>query len=114
MENLIDQLPAPFLLLMAFTGYSPIWGDRSLDVESQITEYFNDTNDIVLTNDVKCFHRCNDSGSHHAKTVYQCSLSKQCRYIKKKNRKRESWLFYINDIESKAAVRAGRKKRFES
>lgn len=47
----------------------------------------------------KCFRRYKTSGSHVAKTTYLRNQAKQRRYFKKA--KRDSWIYYINGINSK-------------
>ena len=51
----------------------------------------------------KCYRKFKSSGSPQAKTTYQRNQAKQRRYFKQ--RKRESWIYYINGIRSKAPAR---------
>ena len=51
----------------------------------------------------KCYRRYKTSGSVEAKIIYQRNMAKQRRYYKKV--KRESWLCYINGINSQTPAR---------
>ena len=56
----------------------------------------------------KCYRKYKASGSPQSKTTYQRNKAKQCKYFKKV--KRESWLHYINGINSKTPMRSVWKK----
>ena len=56
----------------------------------------------------KCYKKYKSSGSPQSKVIYQRNLAKQRRYYKKA--KRESWLYYINGINSKTPMRVVWKK----
>ena len=51
MQNVADQLLAPFLLLGNFNAHSPLWGSQNLDNKGKIIEGLLDRNDIALFND---------------------------------------------------------------
>ena len=51
LQNLISQLPAPFLLLGDFNAHNPLWGGSTLDNRGQIIEEIIDSNDIQLFNE---------------------------------------------------------------
>ena len=51
----------------------------------------------------KCYRKYKTSGSSQAKTIYQRALAKQRKYFKKV--KRDSWIYYINGINSKTPSR---------
>ena len=51
MQLLINQLPAPFLLLGDFNAHNPLWGGQILDNKGKVIEDLVDSNDIVLFND---------------------------------------------------------------
>ena len=51
----------------------------------------------------KCYRKFKSSGSPQAKLIYQRNQAKQRRYFKQ--RKRDSWMYYINGIRSKVAAR---------
>ena len=50
-QDLINQLPAPFLLLGDFNAHNPLWGGANLDAKGKIVEEILDTNPITLYND---------------------------------------------------------------
>ena len=50
-QTLIDQLPAPFLLLGDFNAHNPLWGGQTLDDKGKVIESLLDTNNIVLYNE---------------------------------------------------------------
>ena len=56
----------------------------------------------------KCYRKYKNSGSPQTKIIYQRNLAKQRRYYKKA--KSESWLYYINGINSKTPMRLVWKK----
>ena len=64
------------------------WWDKTCGVLRKITR--------------KCYRKYKNSGSSTTKTIYQRALAKQRRYYKKK--KRESWIYYINGINSKTPI----------
>ena len=50
LENLLDQLPRPFLLLGDFNAHSPLWGDSRRDGWGKLIESFLQDNDLILLN----------------------------------------------------------------
>ena len=50
-QILIDQLPAPFILLGDFNAHNPLWGGQILDNKGKIIEDLLDSNNIMLFND---------------------------------------------------------------
>ena len=50
LENLIDQLPRPFLLLGDFNAHSPVWGDYRRDGRGKLIESILQDNDLILLN----------------------------------------------------------------
>ena len=50
-QNLIDQLPVPFLMLGDFNAHNPLWGGNSLDAKGRIIEDIIDSNPISFYND---------------------------------------------------------------
>ena len=50
-QNLIDQLPTPFLILGDFNAHNPLWGGDILDIEGRTIEDIIDTNSVSLFND---------------------------------------------------------------
>ena len=51
LQNIIDQLPTPFLLLGDFNAHNPLWGGNDRDIYGNIVENILNTNDIILCND---------------------------------------------------------------
>ena len=51
LQNLINQLPPPFLLLGDFNAHNPLWGGNDLDGYGRIVENILNINDIILYND---------------------------------------------------------------
>ena len=51
LQDLIDQLPSPFLLLGDFNAHNPLWGSINLDTKGKIIEKLIDDNPISLFND---------------------------------------------------------------
>ena len=64
------------------------WWDRQCSVLRKVTG--------------KCFRRHRNSGSQQSKLIYKRALAKQRNYYKKA--KRDSWLHYINGINSKTSL----------
>ena len=64
------------------------WCDRQCSVLRKVTR--------------KCFRRYRNSGSQQSKLIYKRALAKQRNYYKKA--KRDSWLHYINGINSKTSL----------
>ena len=50
-QDLVDQLPAPFLLLGDFNAHNPLWGSINIDGRGEIIEELVDNNAISLLND---------------------------------------------------------------
>ena len=50
LENLIDQLPRPFLLLGDFNAHSSVWGDSRRDGRGKLIESILQDNDLILLN----------------------------------------------------------------
>ena len=51
LQNLINQLPTPFLLLGDFNAHNQLWGGNVRDVYGSIVENILSANDVVLYND---------------------------------------------------------------
>ena len=51
LQNLITQLPSPFLLLGDFNAHNPMWGGEILDSKGKIVEDLIDSNPISVLND---------------------------------------------------------------
>ena len=51
LQNLIDQLPQPFILMGDFNAHHTLWGETYCDRWGLIVEELIDNNDIILMND---------------------------------------------------------------
>ena len=51
LQNLIDQLPSPFILMGDFNAKHVLWGESTCDRWGNLFEQLLDNNDIVLMND---------------------------------------------------------------
>ena len=51
LQDLIDQLPQPYILLGDFNAKHTLWGESSCDPRGYIIEELIDNNDVVLLND---------------------------------------------------------------
>ena len=51
LQNLINQLPPPFILLGDFNAHNPLWGGNYRDMYGNILENILNSNDIILYND---------------------------------------------------------------
>ena len=49
-ENLVDQLPAPYILLGYFNARSPLWGDIITNAKGRVIETFLTHHDSALLN----------------------------------------------------------------
>ena len=52
LEDLVRQLPSPFLLLGDFNAHSPLWGNCNTDSKGQVIENFLTNSDLFLFNDL--------------------------------------------------------------
>ena len=51
LENLLNQLPSPAVILGDFNAHSPVWGCRDLDIKGKQIEDFIANNNLFLLND---------------------------------------------------------------
>ena len=51
LQNLIDQLPSPFILMGDFNAKHTLWGESICDKWGNLFKQLFDNNDIVLMND---------------------------------------------------------------
>ncbi|MEO1419229.1 MAG: reverse transcriptase family protein [Bacteroidota bacterium] len=72
-QNLINQLPAPFLVLGDFNAHSQLWGCNTSDPLGSIMENILTTNDIVLLNDGSMTYHNIHSGVSSAIDLSLCS-----------------------------------------
>ncbi|KAG5858985.1 hypothetical protein JTB14_020849 [Gonioctena quinquepunctata] len=50
LENIIEQLPSPFLIMGDFNSHNPTWGSHKLDAGGRIIERVIDDRDSVVMN----------------------------------------------------------------
>ena len=75
LENLIDQLPRPFLLLGDFNGHSPVWGsDRSSPRGLMLESLFSEL-DLCVLNDGSNAHFYSANGSFSCIDLSVCDPS---------------------------------------
>ena len=51
MDDLVRQLPTPYMLLGDFNSHNPLWGGNTLDGKGQRVEQFMDNNSLCFLND---------------------------------------------------------------
>ena len=51
MDNLLQQLPSPYILLGDFNGHNILWGGQNNDSRGELIENFITKNDICIMND---------------------------------------------------------------
>ena len=76
LENLIDQLPRPFLLVGDFNAHSPLWGDTRLEDSNRghiIEDFCGDLNLCILNNGEHTY--LHHTGSTSAVDLSICSPS---------------------------------------
>ena len=49
-NELVEQLPSPFILLGDFNAHSPTWGDHRLDEEGKLLEKFISLHNLCVLN----------------------------------------------------------------
>ena len=74
-DNLVNQLPAPFLLVGDFNAHNELWGYSSLDNSGYEVEKVLDSPDICLLNDFSATYLHPASGSMTAIDLSLCSTS---------------------------------------
>ena len=75
LDNLVSQLPAPYLLLGDFNAHSDLWGDQPLRQDGKIIEEFISNNDLNILNDHSFTYLHPGSGSWSAIDLSLCSPS---------------------------------------
>ena len=63
LQDLVEQLPSPFLLLGDFNAHNPIWGSSFTNNRGNIVERVLDDNDLCLLNNDEPTYVCPRSGS---------------------------------------------------
>ena len=71
LEQLIQQLPAPFVLVGDFNAHSPLWGDVRRDSRGQMEETLLDSYNLCLLNTGEATYRHH---SHHSFSVPDLSV----------------------------------------
>ena len=80
-QNLINQLPSPFLQLGDFNAHNPLWGGDVLDSEGKIIEDIINSNPLTLYNDgSKTFHNIH-SNQLSAIDLSLCSASLHLDFV---------------------------------
>ena len=51
LDNLLQQLPSPYILLGYFNGHNILWGGKNNDSRGELIENFITKNDICIMND---------------------------------------------------------------
>ena len=56
LDNLLQQLPSPYILLGDFNGHNILWGGQNNDSRGKLIENFLTKNDICIMNDESYTH----------------------------------------------------------
>ena len=75
LENLLQQLPSPALLLGDFNAHSDLWGNRDSRSSDAVIEFFIDKNDLIFLNDGSFTYLHPGNGSYSAIDLSLCSPS---------------------------------------
>ena len=75
LQNLINQLPSPFIILGDFNAHNPLWGGNDRDVYGNIVENILNVNDIILFNDGSMTYHNIHSNTYSAIDLSMCSSS---------------------------------------
>ena len=76
LDNLLDQLPSPVLLLGDFNAHNIIWGNNETDNRGKIIEDFIEKHELCILNNTKCFTYLHPaSGSFSSIDLSFCSPS---------------------------------------
>ena len=51
LDDLLAQLPTPYIIMGDFNGHSPLWGSTDTTIKGRILEDFISSNDLCLFND---------------------------------------------------------------
>lgn len=79
-ENLIRQLPKPFIFLGDFNSNHVTWGCSRTTERSRILENLIDNTEVVLLNDGTSTHFCSRNGTSFAIDLAFCSASAATNY----------------------------------
>lgn len=72
-ENIINQLPQPFILVCEFNAHNPLWGSRSTNAIGKIMEKALDDIDLYLLNDNPPTYFCQRTNSFSSIDLVFCS-----------------------------------------
>lgn len=75
LDNLVSQLPPPFLILGDFNAHSDLWGEQPLRPDGKIIEDFISNNDLNILNDGSNTYLHPGSGSWSAIDLSLCTPS---------------------------------------
>ena len=75
LNNVINQLPHPFIITGDFNGHNPMWGSQKIDIRGQIIEQFINQNSISLINSGKNTRFNAYNGTSSAIDLTLCSPS---------------------------------------
>ena len=51
LDNLLQQIPSPYIILGDFNGHKILWGNKNNDSRGELIETFIAKNDICIMND---------------------------------------------------------------
>ena len=51
LDNLLQQLPSPYIILGDFNGHNILWGNKNNDSRGELIENFIKKNDMCIMND---------------------------------------------------------------
>ena len=75
LQNLVTQLPSPFLILGDFNAHNTMWGGTTLDVKGEIIEDLVNSNPISILNDGSFTYHNIYNNSYSAIDLSICSSS---------------------------------------
>lgn len=80
LNNLINQLPAPIILMGDFNSYSPLWGSSSTDARGRAVESFIETNSLNVLNNGSPTRVGFNSESAIDLTIISPTLASDCNW----------------------------------
>ena len=66
LENLVEQLPSPYMLMGDFNGHNPLWGCKDFNSKGRVLEHFVDNHALCFLNDGSATYLHPGNGSHSA------------------------------------------------
>ena len=86
LDNLLQQLPSPYILLGDFNGHNILWGGQNNDSRGELIENFITKNDICIMNDKSyTYHSPSQSLLHlliFPSVIHHCFLTIIGLYVK--------------------------------